>query len=360
MSRYRWRPRWGFFTLVIGFGALLVWHPWGQPSSQPVARKTPRSAPRPKYALLRGSAVPFTGAIYIADEQGNRILKVNAKKQVLWVAHVPSPDDVNPMPNGGPIIVNSDASQQVYAVSPTTGKILWHYGHPGQPGAGPGYLYIPEDSYGMPGNRVTITDPGNERAIIVNMKTDQIEWQYGHSGVESLAPGYLYWTNNAVPLANGTMLITDGAPAGSPQRVLDINSSGAIVWSITLPSAIHYPSDAMPVGPGLYALADYHTPAGLYVVNQKGQIVWSYRVTSGPGELRHASSINRLPNGNFLVSDDHNDRVVVIDPVTHKIVWQYGTTGVPGVGPDHLMGNTDAKAVGEPLPPFVPWEGYPN
>ncbi len=26
----------------------------------------------------------------------------------------------------------------------------------------------------------------------------------------------------------------------------------------------------------------------------------------------------------------------------------YGTAGVPWSGPDHLLGNTDAKAVGEP------------
>lgn len=360
---YRWRKPWRSIAVIAGVVGVLWWQPWRHPS--PVRLKSTRPSTEighttPSYALLKGSArVPFSGAIYIADEAGNRILKVNAKKQILWVAHVPAPDDVNPTP-GGPIIVNSDAQQEVYAVSPKTGKIVWRYGRPGVHGALPGYLYIPEDSYGMPHHQVMITDPGNERVIIVNRTTQHILWQYGHTGVEGIQPGYLYWTNNAVPLSNGTTLITDGAPPGLSQRVLDVNPAGHIVWQIKLPAAIHYPSDAMPVGPGLYALADYHTPAGLYVVNQKGRIVWSYHVTSGPGELRHASSINRLPNGNFLVSDDHNNRVVVIDPVTHRIVWQYGTTGVPGSGPDHLMGNTDAKAVGQPLPPFVPWEGYPS
>ena len=32
-----------------------------------------------------------------------------------------------------------------------------------------------------------------------------------------------------------------------------------------------------------------------------------------------------LPNGDILVNDDFNDRVIVIDPVTNRIVWQYGT-----------------------------------
>ena len=30
------------------------------------------------------------------------------------------------------------------------------------------------------------------------------------------------------------------------------------------------------------------------------------------------------------------DRIVIIDPKTKKIVWQYGVTGQAGTGPDHL------------------------
>jgi outer membrane protein assembly factor BamB len=364
MRRFRVRP--GRLLGVLAAVALLVvlgrWVtlPRSPRTSTPPVHvvKPARRVPPHRYRGLVGSPTPFTGAIYIADEAGNRIIKVNVQKQILWTARVPAPDDVNPMPDGGPIIVNSDANQIVYAVSPKTGRILWTYGHLGHSGSQPGYLYIPEDSYGMPHNQVLITDPGNERAIRLNWQTGQILWQYGHTGVESVAPGYLYWTNNAVPLADGDVLITDGAAPGLPQQLLMVSPAGQLVWHIVLPPVITYPSDAMPVGPGLYALTDYANPAGLYVVNQAGQIVWSYRVTSGPGRLNHASSINRLPNGNFLVSDDQNNRVVVIDPATHQIVWQYGITGVSGSGPDELVGNTDAKAVGEPLPPFVPWEGY--
>lgn len=367
MRHYRMRPGrlllWGLLIAATGIG----WHAWTSRSGAVrTAPNSPKTAATKKaktsaghhYRGLIGSPTPFVGAIYIADEKGNRIIKVNAQKQILWTAHVPMPDDANPMPNGGPIIVNSDARQVVYAVSPTTGKILWTYGHWGQYGSQPGYLYIPEDSYGMPGNRVMITDPGNERAIMVNPTAGQVLWQYGHTGVESTHPGYLYWTNNAVPLQNGNVLITDGAAPGHRQQILEVNPAGHRVWHVTLPAVIRYPSDAMPVGPGLYALTDYANPAGLYVINQQGQIVWSYQVQRGPGALNHASSINRLPNGNFLVSDDKNFRIVVIDPALHKIVWQYGTTGVSGSGPNQLVGNTDAKAVGEPLPPYVPWEGY--
>jgi hypothetical protein len=37
-----------------------------------------------------------------------------------------------------------------------------------------------------------------------------------------------------------------------------------------------------------------------------------------------------------MVNDDRNDRVIVIDPKTDRVVWQYGHTGVPGSGPGYL------------------------
>ena len=37
-----------------------------------------------------------------------------------------------------------------------------------------------------------------------------------------------------------------------------------------------------------------------------------------------------LPNGPIAVNDDARHRVVLIDPKTDRIVWQYGHTGVAG------------------------------
>ncbi len=49
-----------------------------------------------------------------------------------------------------------------------------------------------------------------------------------------------------------------------------------------------------------------------------------------------------------MVNDDYRDRMVVIDPTTNSIVWQYGITDVPGTaagllsipdGFDNLLAN---------------------
>jgi len=43
-----------------------------------------------------------------------------------------------------------------------------------------------------------------------------------------------------------------------------------------------------------------------------------------------------LPNGNWLITDMLNHRVIEVNPYSKKIVWQYGTTGVVGSGANQL------------------------
>ncbi|HLG91663.1 MAG TPA: hypothetical protein VKY15_01635, partial [Acidimicrobiales bacterium] len=54
------------------------------------------------------------------------------------------------------------------------------------------------------------------------------------------------------------------------------------------------------------------------------------------------------PNGDVLCNDDFNHRVIVVDPRTDSVVWQYGHTGQAGSAPGYL-----AKPDGVDLaPPF--------
>jgi hypothetical protein len=51
---------------------------------------------------------------------------------------------------------------------------------------------------------------------------------------------------------------------------------------------------------------------------------------TGPGRLDHPSLAIMLPDGTIALNDDFRSRVLVIDPRTNKIVWQYGTTDRSG------------------------------
>jgi hypothetical protein len=52
--------------------------------------------------------------------------------------------------------------------------------------------------------------------------------------------------------------------------------------------------------------------------------------------LNHPSLAERLPSGLIAVNDDYRDRVVLIDPKTQRIVWQYGENDHAGTGPGQL------------------------
>ena len=136
--------------------------------------------------------------------------------------------------------------------------------------------------------------------------------------------------NGDTPLANGNILVSEV----NGSYIDEITPTGHLVWSTHL--SIAYPSDPQQLGPNRYLVADYTRPGGIYEFNRSGRILWSYHPPSGPGMLDHPSLAERLPNGLIATNDDYRDRVVVINPLTKRIVWQYGHTDSPGTGPDML------------------------
>ena len=93
----------------------------------------------------------------IADRGNNRLLVVNAAKQVLW--RFPSrahpappggfyfPDDAFFTHGGTRIISNEEQNERIVQLAFPSGKLLWSYGHPGVAGSEPGYLHEPDDAY---------------------------------------------------------------------------------------------------------------------------------------------------------------------------------------------------------------------
>ena len=83
-------------------------------------------------------------------------------------------------------------------------------------------------------------------------------------------------------------------------------------------------------------MADYANPGHILIVNRQGHAIWRYGPSSGHGRLDHPSLAMPLPNGDIAVNDDYRDRVLVIDPRTNAIVWQYGHSDKPGTAPGYL------------------------
>jgi outer membrane protein assembly factor BamB len=290
--------------------------------------------------LAQALARPFAGHLLIADRGNNGLIVVNADKQVLW--RYPStsrpappggfyfPDDAFFVDHGRSIVSNEEENHAIVRIAYPSGRLLWSYGHPGTPGSTTGYLNQPDDAFLLRDGTMTVADAKNCRVIFISAMGAPVS-QIGTTGDCVHRPGRsLGYPNGDTPLADGNVLISEI----NGSWVSEYSRSGTLIWTVQLPLA--YPSDPQQIGADLYLVADYSKPGGIVEFTREGQIVWSYRPTSGPGMLDHPSLAERLDNGLIGVNDDYRDRVALIDPSTGTIVWQYGVVDRPGTGPNEV------------------------
>jgi outer membrane protein assembly factor BamB len=321
-------------------------HPKAKPTAAEKTKpsKHPPAAKKSKlpWGATAASAI-LPGDVLIADSHNNRILLVSPQKQIVWQypsPGTPSPirddDDVFFSPSFNEIITNEEGSDTLAIIDFKTKKIVWTYGHQGVAGNSPGYLNTPDDAflYDTPqGQVITVADIRNQRILFINRATHQIIKQYGQTGVYSVNPPTTFGAPNGdFPAPNGGMLVTQ---IGGNDALL-LNRQGQIQYTVHFPSTLYYPSDANFTPSGNIICAFYTNPGAVVIMSPQGKVLWQYQVSSGQGALNHPSLAVQLPNGLVMLNDDYNDRVIIIDPKTNQIVWQYGHTGVPGSSPGYL------------------------
>jgi len=82
-------------------------------------------------------------------------------------------------------------------------------------------------------------------------------------------------------------------------------------------------------------------------VRPDGTIEWQYGVQScgtGFNQVCSPHDAKRLSNGNTIIADTANERVIEVD-ANKNIVWQYGTNGVPGSGSNQLYRPWDVEVL---------------
>jgi DNA-binding beta-propeller fold protein YncE len=284
---------------------------------------------------LHGTS-PLPGYLMIADRDNNRIIIVNPAKRIVWRfprdggAGLAGPDDAFISPDGRDISVNQEFNETIALISLTRHpRVVWSYGHAEASGSAPGYLAHPDDAYLLPNGLLQVADIINCRILWITPRR-RIVRSIGSAGdCTHDPPRALSDPNGDTPIPGGGVLVTE--IGGWADR---FNEARRLVWSITTPT--NYPSDAQLLPDGNLLVAAYNTPGRIDILTPRGRVVWTYERTSGPGALQQTSLAVMLPNGMIAATDDWNDRVVVINPATKRIVWQYGHDGVPGSGPGYL------------------------
>ena len=304
----------------------------GAPATTAKAVRAP-APPRadPAWTALRLPRVPpgpVPGYVLIADRNNNRIVIVSPSKHVVWSSTgLRGPDDAFFTPGYRSVITNEEFNDTLTEVGLRTNKVLWRYGHAGLAGSSAGYLNTPDDAYRLADGTTTVADIRNCRIVLLT-HSRTVKRILGGSCSHN-PPAGLASPNGDTPLPDGGLLVTE---IGGWIDRLDRN--GRLVWSVRSP--VGYPSDAQLLPNGHVLLSSFTVPGKIVEMTTSGTVTWSFGDSSGPNFLNKPSLAVRWPNGLIAANDDYGHRVIVIDPRTKKIVWQYGHTGVSGSSAGYL------------------------
>ncbi len=214
------------------------------------------------------------------------------------------------LPNGNTLI--SDAGDDIGAGAEvievdTRGQIVWNY-HGG--------MRFVHSAVRLPDGNTLIADTTNDRVIEVTpggtiaFSTDDLS-----GGTGRLSDGSrLSYPNNAIMLADGTLLITDR----NNNRCLIMARDGRVLWQYGTDIQHPHNAELLPNGNILMADSDANR---IIEFSRDGRIAWSY----GDGSAamlnwpRHA---RRLADGNTLITDSKNSRVIEVTPAG-ETVWQF-------------------------------------
>ena len=150
----------------------------------------------------------------------------------------------------------------------------------------------------------------------------------------------------------GLLLIADRGN----NRLLVVDGQKRVLWTYPRPGTapsfpLRYDDDAF-FCPGYHAIISsqemQHT---IQIISfPEGKVTWHYghvdQPGSGPGHLNRPDDAYVLPDGTRTVADIVNQRVLFIS-TARRIVRQYGTTGVSGHRPPHVLGAPNGDA---PMP----------
>ncbi len=288
--------------------------------------------------LARGSnPAALPGDVLIADHKNNRLLIVDPQGRIRWQFPQPGdlargqtfpvPDDAFFTPDGKQIVATEEDASVISVIDIPTRRIVYRYGVPWHPGSTANHVSNPDDAMMLPSGSLITADIKNCRVLLIRPPAHHPQRVIGQAGYGCWHSPPVTWgsPNGAFPMTNGKYLVTEI----NGDWVNALSLSGHVSWSAN-PPHVAYPSDSNEIYPGRYLTVDYSTAGQVVEFNAAGQRLWRF------GGLDHPSLGLPLPNGDILVNDDFNDRVIVIDPVTNRIVWQYGHQGVPGTAPGYL------------------------
>lgn len=324
------------------------------------------------------------GNYLIADQFNNRVIEVSPNGKIVWQFGL-GPKDFSPAsiigtndvqrvgvltlmagtgtPGGQPEASNCTnpngcPDNRVLLVDPA-GRIVWQYGQFGVTGNGPDQLSTPVQNTWLPNRHVLITDQGNGRIIEVRVSDKQIVWEY--DGLNN--------PNCAELLQNGNILICDE----NDNQALEVTHTtpSTTVNTYTIAGGMLFSGVAFASRlPNGHTLITDSGNSRIVETDEAGTVYFQYFTNNDPNSNPRCLSPGnctgplptravRLRNGDTLISDQYNHRVIEVND-DGEIVRTFGKINSLGynkanVGNGGLNSPYDAKRVGDYTgltPPF--------
>jgi hypothetical protein len=302
------------------------------PTQTVVSNPLMRPGSGPGHLLAGSQASALSSNILIADRNNNRLIAISPEGQVVWQRPHSVPSSAFLSSTAKSVIVTESGAFVAAQFAVADDRVLYSYGRHGQPGSGANRLGDPATAQELAGGKLVLADETNCRVLVLSTHSHIPLLVLGKPGAcVHRPPTDLAYPDSAFPAIGGGIIITEL----NPGWVDILSASDALVHQIRVP-ALSVPVDANEYAKGKLIATSRSHPGVVEEFDTSGKVSWSYGPPSGVGELNRPTLAQVLPDGNVLVADSGNDRVVVIDPQTDTIIWQYGHYGRPGRGPGYL------------------------
>ena len=284
----------------------------------------------PAVAALGGRIYVFGGQVVGGSSNGRAADAVQlvspADKTATVVAHLPSPlAGASAAVLDGHIYLAGGVSQTGAAQASPALRSVWAYDTSTKRLANAGTLPVGTSYAGVAvvGGRAWIVGGENAGTPLTTVEMMTPNLKFGTAG----APGA------GSPYFGAHLLIADRGN----NRLLLLDSQNQILWNYPSayaaapPGGFYYPDDAFFTAHGTEIISNQEKNNTIVIISfPSGKVVWSYghprQQGSQPGYLYEPDDAYVLKNGNIVVADANNCRIVYIRP-NGSIASQIGTTG---------------------------------
>lgn len=258
------------------------------------------------------------------DTAHPRIVDVNMLGEVVWQYDVPdalksstNPGfSVVPLQNGN--VLAAFPRSGVYEINRTTRQVVWKYSDP----------KASHDAERLSDGNTLIVDGGYGRDTIADAQVievspqGQVVWswyardEFNRAPYNTITGSDWTHTNAASRLANGNTLIS----LRNFNLVAEVDKNGKLVRTLG-EGVMSHPHDPEPQQNGNLLFANPGRPPQAIEIDPTGKVVWSYTI---PPDTPFASAstrdADRLANGNTLITAAN--RLIEVTP-QGEVVWQF-------------------------------------